>query len=60
MREIDVQVITDNLKDMCIEAAHFLTDDMKDCLFEAEKKEESPLGKQIRAQLEENLDIAGI
>lgn len=59
MREIDVSVITDNLKEMCIEAAHFLTKDMKDCLFKAECSEESPLGKQILKQLEENLDIAG-
>lgn len=59
MREIDVSVITDNLKEMCIEAAHFLTKDMKDCLYKAECSEESPLGKQILKQLEENLDIAG-
>lgn len=59
MREIDVSVITDNLKEMCIEASHFLTKDMKDCLYKAECSEESPLGKQILKQLEENLDIAG-
>lgn len=59
MREINVNEITDNLEDMCIEAAHYLTDDMKDCLYRAEKNEESPLGKQILQQLEENLDIAG-
>ena len=44
---------------MCIEAAHFLTDDMKEALYNTEKKETSPLGKQILCQLEENLDIAG-
>jgi fumarate hydratase subunit alpha len=59
MREIDVSIITDNIKDMCIEASHFLSDDMKDCLYKAEKNEESPLGKQILKQLEENLEIAG-
>ncbi len=59
MREIDVREITDNLKDMCIEAAHFLTDDMKECLYGAAKSEESPLGRQILEQLEENLKIAG-
>ena len=58
MRELNVSVITDNLKDMCIEAAHYLTDDMKDCLNSAEKCEESPLGRQILEQLKENLDIA--
>lgn len=59
MREIDVGVITDSIKEMCIEAAHFLTDDMKECLNEAEISEESPLGRQILGQLKENLKIAG-
>ncbi len=59
MREIDVGVITDSIKEMCIEAAHFLTDDMKECLNKAEILEESPLGRQILGQLKENLKIAG-
>ena len=59
MREIDVGVITDSIKEMCIEAAHFLTDDMKECLNKAEISEESPLGRQILGQLKENLKIAG-
>ena len=29
MRELDVKVITENIKEMCIEATHFLTEDMK-------------------------------
>ena len=59
MRDINVSVITDNLKEMCIEAAHFLTDDMKECLNKAEISEESALGRQILGQLKENLEIAG-
>ena len=59
MREINVSVITDNLKEMCIEAAHYLSDDMKECLINAKDTEKSPLGKQILSQLYENLDIAG-
>lgn len=59
MREIDVKLITSNLKDMCIEATHYLTPDMKCALENAKKTEESSLGKQILEQLEENLDIAG-
>lgn len=59
MRDINVSVITDNLKEMCIEAAHFLTDDMKECLNRAEISEESALGRQILGQLRENLEIAG-
>ena len=59
MRELDVKVITENLKEMCIEATHFLTEDMKNVLDDSVTKEESPLGKQILQQLQENLKIAG-
>ena len=58
MRNISVNDITESIKEMCIEANHFLSDDMKKVLDEAVKKEESPLGKQILNQLEENLQIA--
>ena len=59
MRNISVNDITESIKEMCIEANHFLSDDMKKVLDEAVKKEESLLGKQILNQLEENLQIAG-
>lgn len=59
MRTIQVSDITDNIKEMCIEANHFLTQDMKDALQCACNTEEAPLGKQILNQLQENLDIAG-
>lgn len=58
MRNISVSDITKNIKEMCIEANHFLSDDMKKAYDEAMKKEEAPLGKQILNQLEENLEIA--
>ena len=59
MREVIVSIITDNIKEMCIEANHFLTDDMKNVFENAVKNEESALGKQVLGQLEENLKIAG-
>lgn len=59
MRNISVNDITKNVKEMCIEANHFLSDDMRKVFDEALKKEEAPLGKQILNQLEENLEIAG-
>ncbi len=58
MREVNVSIITDNIKEMCIEANHFLTDDMKNVFENAVKNEESALGKQVLGQLEENLKIA--
>ncbi len=59
MREINVDIITENIKEMCIEANHFLSDDMKNVLDNAAKEEKSPLGTQILTQLQENLKIAG-
>lgn len=59
MREINVNEITENIKEMCIEATHFLSDDMKKALYDSSDKEESVLGKQILDQLKENLEIAG-
>ena len=59
MREVNVSIITDNIKEMCIEANHFLTDDMKNVFENAVKNEESALGKQVVGQLEENLKVAG-
>lgn len=59
MREVNVSIITDNIKEMCIEVNHFLTDDMKNVFEKAVKNEESALGKQVLGQLEENLKVAG-
>lgn len=59
MRTIDVSVITDNLKEMCIEANHFLSEDMQEALRMAAAQEKAPLGRQILEQLQENLQIAG-
>lgn len=59
MREVNVSIITDNIKEMCIEANHFLTDDMKNVFEKAVKNEESALGNQVLGQLEENLKVAG-
>ena len=59
MREINVEEIITNIKEMCIEANHFLSDDMKNILETSEQNEKSELGKKILCQLQENLDIAG-
>ena len=59
MRELNVDIIIKNIKEMCIEANHFLSDDMKEALENAKKKEKTPLGCQILNQLSDNLQIAG-
>lgn len=58
MREIQVSVITDTIKEMCIEANYDLSPDMRAALKREAETEGSPLGRQILGQLEENLRIA--
>lgn len=59
IREISTEIITDNVKEMCIEANHFLSPDMDKKLKNAAETEKSELGKKILNQLQENLQIAG-
>ena len=58
MRELDVKEITSALREMAISINHQLSPDMCDLLNNSDKKEESPLGKQILGQLKENMKIA--
>lgn len=59
IRSIDVKLLTENIKEMCIQANHYLAPDMDKTMKNAHEKETKPLAKQILAQLLENLDIAG-
>lgn len=59
MRTVNVSEITENIREMCIEANHFLSEDMKSALKNACEKEEALLGRQILNQLQDNLNIAG-
>lgn len=59
MKTIQTNELIPVIKEMCIEASHFLTPDMKDALVNACSLEESDLGKQILMQLQDNLKIAG-
>lgn len=59
MRTVDVADVTRNIKEMCIEASHFLTGDMDEAMKRAVEEEKAPLGRQILCQLQDNLKIAG-
>lgn len=59
IRSIDVSELTKNIKEMCISANHYLSEDMDTAMKEALEKEDSQLGRQILEQLQENLQIAG-
>lgn len=58
IRSIHINEIIKNVKEMCIEVNHILSKDMDIALKDAVNSEESPLGKQILCQLQENLIIA--
>lgn len=59
VRSVNVELLTDNIKEMCIQANHYLAPDMDKAMKTACAKETKPLAKQILGQLLENLDIAG-
>lgn len=58
IRTVQTEIITETIKKMCIEANYSLSSDMVKAMRKAEEKEESMLGKQILAQLQDNLEIA--
>ncbi|MBS6824464.1 MAG: fumarate hydratase [Firmicutes bacterium] len=58
MRTVDVSVLTQNISEMCIEANHYLSEDMKTAFTEEQNREQAPLGRQILSQLQENMEIA--
>lgn len=58
IRTVQTEKITETIKEMCIEANHFLSSDMEEALKAAKEEEKSSLGRQILGQLQENLEIA--
>ncbi|PJJ30316.1 fumarate hydratase [Lacrimispora celerecrescens] len=59
IRTVKIEEITNNVKEMCIEANHVLSSDMEKVFLKAVDEETSPLGRQVLCQLKENLKIAG-
>lgn len=59
IRTIKAEEVTKNIREMCIEANHYLSRDMDKALKKAADSEQAPLGKKILCQLQENLIIAG-
>lgn len=58
MREVKTEDITKAIKELCIKANCCLNDDIYTSLKNAEKNEESPIGKDILTQLIKNADMA--
>ena len=59
MRTVRTEDIIKNIKEMCIEANHFLSEDMRQVFEQSVEAEKSPLGSLVLNQLKENLEIAG-
>ncbi len=59
MREVNVDKVSETIKEMCISVNHFLSDDMKNAYNNVMETETSEIGKKILSQLKENLQIAG-
>ena len=47
VRSVDVKLLTENIKEMCIQANHYLAPDMDKAMKNAHEKETKPLAKQI-------------
>jgi len=58
VRELDVREVTAAVKQLCITANYDLPVDVYEALKTARETEESPVGKEVLAQLLENADIA--
>ena len=58
IRTVDTKIITENVKEMCIEANHYLSKDMDIAMKNAVTTEKSELGRKILNQLQDNLKIA--
>jgi fumarate hydratase subunit alpha len=58
MREINVQLITEKVRELCMEANTDLGEDVIQAFDRAMEKEDSPLGVEILKELKENARIA--
>lgn len=58
MREIDAKTITENVAEMCKEAAYYLPTDVYEAMKKAREKETSPVGQNVLDQIIKNAEIA--
>ncbi len=58
IRTVQTEQIIENIKEMCIEANHYISSDMDKAMKTAVETEKSELGKKILNQLQDNLKIA--
>lgn len=58
MREVSVNTIRDIVRDLCIEANYYISDDIKEELINSNNKEKFEIAKEVLSKIIENDDIA--
>lgn len=58
MREIDLKIIENKIAELCIEANHFLGNDLKECIAKMTTEETWQAAKDVLMNIEENIEIA--
>lgn len=58
MREVSVNTIRDIVKELCIEANYYISDDIKEELINSNNKEKFEIAKEVLSKIIENDDIA--
>ena len=58
MREIHISKIIEAVKELCVEANYYLSDDVRNTLYHAKKSETWSLAENILEQIILNSDIA--
>lgn len=59
MREIDSRIIESSVRELCIEANYFLSEDVKERLIKSEAEEDSLIGRDVLQKIIQNAEIAG-
>ena len=58
MKEVDVSTITKSVRNLCIDANYYLSEDVKKKIKECEDNENWPTAKGILKKILENIDIS--
>jgi fumarate hydratase subunit alpha len=58
MRNVNVELIAESVRKLCMDANYYLGDDVVEAIRSAKGKEESPLGREILEQILQNAEIA--
>lgn len=58
MRVLDVKLIEDKIAQLCVEANHYLSEDIKECINKKTEEENWPVAESILKSIQENIKIA--